>query len=443
VQVSATADRGRPAGRVTSAGLGLGGVLLLALGHFVASVDRAAPSIYAPSLKAAFHLTDTQLGALQGPAFVLVFAGGMLLAGSRLNRAPRALLLGACVLVWTAACLAFALAQSYAGLFAARMVLGLGQAAFTPTAVAVLLAGVPKDRLAQAVATFTAGSAMGRSAGFLIGGALLALVSGGLLAGAGLTPWRAAALLTALPNLALAWALWRTAERVRPEPQAPNGLREAFARLLSEPAALGLHFLAAAGAVLMAQAAGAWAPSILHRAFHLDPARAAMVAGLVSLAAAPAGHLAGGRLLDRRLRDGKGPAAILAGGAGVAMLGVLGLLSAPSPAVAAAALFAVTAGAGAAITASLSGLQPLCPPAVRTATTSLFFAFTTVVGIGLGPLLTGALSDLFEGPRGLARALAVVLLVAGAGVALVSLCGAGPWRGLARRVADAGPGAAA
>jgi MFS family permease len=421
-------DRAKPAG------LGFGGVLLLALGHFAASVDRATPGVYAPALKADFGLSDTRLGALQGPAFVLVFAVATLLAGSRLNRAPRAGLLAACVLVWTSGCVAFALADSYAGLFAARLVLGFGQAAFAPVAMAVLVAGAPRRRLSHAIAVFTAGSAMGRSAGLLIGGLLLALVSGWALAGAGPAPWRVAAILTVLPNLLLAWALFRSVGATSPEPPGRTGLRDAAARLFSEPAGLGLHFLAAAGTILIVQAAGAWAPSVLHRAFALDPADAGVVAGVVGLIAAPAGHLAGGRLLDLRVRSGAGPAVIVGGGAAVAAAGALALACAPGPGWAAAALFVITAGGGAAATAALSGLQPLCPPESREATTSLFLAFATVVGLGLGPLLTGIMSDrLFDGARGLSYALAAVTLAAGAAVAGVSLCAAGPWRRLAGR----------
>jgi MFS family permease len=116
----------------------------------------------------------------------------------------------------------------------------------------------------------------------------------------------------------------------------------------------------------------------------------------------------------------------------LAALGAAALAAAPTPALALASLFLVTASGGAAAAAALAGLQPLAPPALRPGLNSLFVAFSSLVGFGLGPLLTGVLSDrLFAGPRGAGYALAIVLTVAGVATALVALAGARDWRRLA------------
>jgi hypothetical protein len=51
---------------------------MLALGHCMAFVDRNLPAVAAPLLKADLGLSDTQLGVLDGPAFVLLYVAGML-----------------------------------------------------------------------------------------------------------------------------------------------------------------------------------------------------------------------------------------------------------------------------------------------------------------------------------------------------------------------------
>jgi MFS family permease len=422
---------GRDEDRDAGARLAFGGVLLLAFGHFLAFVDRALPGVYAPSLKAGFGLSDTQLGALQGPAFVLFYVSATLLAGSGAIRLRANVLLAGSVIVWTAAAVGFALAPDYPSLFASRLLLGLGEAAFAPTALAVLASETPRRRLSQAVSIFTAGSATGRSGAMLLGGAALALMSGGAIAG--LAPWRAASLALVLPNLLVALALLhRPGAQAGSAPARAGGLAAATRRLLSAPGGLGLHFLAGAGTVLMVQAAGAWAPSILHRAQGLDPAGAALAAGVVVLAGAPAGHLTGGRLMDLSVRSGRGPAAILTAGAVSAALGAAGLAAAPDLGWALACLFLVVAGGGAAAAAALAGLQPLIPRGLGAGVNSLFLAASNLVGFGLGPLLTGVLSDrLFPGPRGAAVALAVVTAVAAAATALAALAGARGWRRLA------------
>lgn len=428
-------DHEQAYGRHEAPRLAFGGALLLALGYFLAAVDRALPGVYAPSLKAAFGLSDTQLGALQGPAFVVVYVVATLVAGSGAIRLRRNRVLAGCVAVWTAAGVGFALAPDYPALIASRLLLGLGEAAFAPTALAVLAAEAAPGRTAQAVSTFTAGSASGRSGALLIGGAALAVISHHAIVR--FAPWRAASLALVLPNLLVAFALLRRpateAASLRPDVSHPGkaGLGAAARRLMSDPAGLGLHFLTGAGAVLLVQASGAWASSILNRAWGLTPAASALAAGAVVLVGAPLGHLTSGRLLDARLRSGRGPGAIIATGALLAAGGAAALAAAPSLAAALACLFLTVAAGGAAAAAALAGLQPLCRPATGAATNSLFLAFANLVGLGFGPLLTGVLSDrLFAGPRGAALALAVVSAVGGAATALVAWAGAAGWRRL-------------
>lgn len=412
-------------------------VLLLAAGHFMAFVDRAVPSVYAPAFKAGFQLTDTQLGALQGPAFVALYTVATLVTGHRGHRLPRGLLLAGSAALWTLATMAMAFAQTYAALFASRLVLGLAQAVFAPTALAVIVAGAPAVRLSRWVSVFTSGSSMGRSGALLAGGLALGAFSAGIFQAFGHAPWRAAILLLTLPNLVLVALLaWRVRGRDEAVPRG-QGLAQALAHLAARPAGLGLHFLAAGAVILLVQAAAAWAPSIVNRACGLTPAASALLAGLVVLGAAPAGHLGGGWLLDQRRKAGGGPALVVAAGALLAVLGALLLSRAGSPATAAAALFLITAGGGAAALAALAGLQPLSPPHLRPAMNGLYLAFVTVAGLGFGPLLTGLLSDrLFSGPHGLAMALAAVMTAAGSLAGLAAFLGAEPWRRLAQETSE-------
>lgn len=417
--------------------LDVSGVALLAVGHFMAFVDRAVPSVYAPALKAQFHLTDTQLGALQGPAFVALYVVATLLAGHRGHRLPPAPLLAGAAALWTAATVALAFAPNYESLLAARLVLGFAQAAFAPAALALIVAAAPPQRLSRWVSMFTSGSSMGRSGALLAGGLALGAFSSGLLSALGHAPWRAAVVLLTLPNLLLVVLLaWRL-RGLAPAQAGGPGLGRALARLAARPAGLGLHFLAAGGVILAVQATAAWAPSIVNRACGLAPAASALLTGAVVLVAAPSGHLAAGWLMDRRLRAGGGPAPVLAGGLVLAVLGAAMLAGASAPASAAGALFLITAGGGGAALAALAGLQPLSPAALRPPMNGLYLAFVTVAGLGFGPLLTGVVSDrLFAGPHGLAMALALVTALAAGLAALSCVLGAAPWRRLARETLE-------
>ena len=147
---------------------------------------------------------------------------------------------------------------------------------------------------------------------------------------------------------------------------------------------------------------------------------------VLALVAAPLGHLCGDALTDLfQARGARSPAAP------VILIGLLAAIpcvllfgttrSLPLSLAAFAALsFATTLAAP----ASLAGVQMLTPDRLRGVVTSMFLAFTTFVGIGLGPPLIGVLTDrLFGSPQALDKSLIltlVVLALAGSWLALAS-----------------------
>ena len=408
-----------------------GTLILLAACHFAAFVDRSLPAVFAPSLKQAFRLSDTQIGALQGPAFVAVFAIATLLAGTRHNKlGVRSLLVG-CLLLWTLASLAFALSASYEALLASRLLLGLGQAAFAPTALRLLTQGVPVPQLGRATSVFTTGSATGRSGALLIGGLILAVLT--QFPAAVDQPWRLAIVVMVVPNLILIALLLRQirGSDVPPRPQA--GLGRSLLRIARHPMGLGLHILAASAIILMVQAAAGWVPSIFNRSIGLSPANSALLAGAVVLVAAPIGHLGAGWLLDRQLARGGGPGLLMAGGAAMAVAGAAILALADQPIGAMAGLILITAGGGGAALVALAAIDPLSPPALKGSMASVYLAIVAVLGSALGPLLTGVVSDrLFPQATGLGLALVTVMGVAGLIVATAALAGHSAWMRLAQ-----------
>src|SRR5690606_37946594 len=98
--------------------------------QFAAYVDRSMPAVVAPLIKEQFGLSDTQIGALQGPAFSTLYAVGLLAAGHLIAGRNPYRVAAWCAVAWTAGCVIFALASSYSALVGGRVVLGLGQAAF-------------------------------------------------------------------------------------------------------------------------------------------------------------------------------------------------------------------------------------------------------------------------------------------------------------------------
>ncbi|WP_430387865.1 MFS transporter [Dyella sp. 20L07] len=382
-------------------------VCLLALGHCAAFADRNLPAVAAPLLKMDLGLSDAQLGLLDGPAFALLYALGMLASWPLASSPHRFRLLAGCIATWAFGMVVFAAGQSFGVLVAARALIGLGQAAFVPLALGLIVERAASPWRARSIAIFTAAAATGRSLALLLGGLVLAMLARWQPV-SGAAHWRLLFLVMALPNLVLIAMLLRRRE---PSPGLPPPvvvLRQVLASS-RQHATLMCSYLGGAGAsVLVVQAVGAWAPSILHREQGLAPAAAAAAFGAALIVAAPLGHLIAGTLIDLRGKKVT-PMSVVA----CALLLAIPLLWAvprTSSATEACVLLALTSliGGTAAVSA-LAGLPLMLPAPLRDAGLRLFLVFITVLGVGLGPFMAGLVSDVMGvGGRGLSTALYVV-----------------------------------
>lgn len=418
--------------RPISDGLSIPLVGLLALGHCAAFADRNLPAVAAPLLKADLGLSDAQLGLLHGPAFAVLYAAGMLATLPLARSQHRFRLLAGCVATWALGMVVFALARSFEEMIAARALIGLGQSAFVPLALGLIVEHSPVQRRARSMAGFTAGSAVGRSMALLAGGLVLVLLVQ-WLPESRLEHWRWLFLVMTVPNLILICILLRCRERpplsTGPGAGAGWGFGQVFAWLRHRPTLMGLYLCGAGGSVLVVQTVGAWAPSILNREQGLAPAEAALAFGAALLIASPLGHLVAGTLIDMRGGKRVAPTTVVVGGLLLVVPLLLAIPLAPSAAAACGLLALVSLAGGTAAVAALAGLPPMLPVPLRDAAIRLFLVFITVVGVGLGPFVAGLVSDgLGEGGRGLSTALSLVCL----GAAILGIASAllahGGWR---------------
>ena len=102
--------------------------LAFALGYFASAVLRTVIATLSPTLTQEFGLQAADLGLLAG-GFFLGFASTQLLLGSWLDLyGPRRVLVGF-LAVAVVGCLAFSVANSFASMLAARVLLGVGVSA--------------------------------------------------------------------------------------------------------------------------------------------------------------------------------------------------------------------------------------------------------------------------------------------------------------------------
>ncbi|HEX5661673.1 MAG TPA: MFS transporter [Polyangiales bacterium] len=160
--------------------------------NFVNYLDRMVVVTMYDDLREQFHFTNGQLGALSSGFFV-VHALGTLPLGWASDRFDRRLVIGAGVLVWSAATLCSAYAVGFVSMLLLRACVGIGEAAYGPASSAILCEVDPK-RKARLNAIYNGGMFVGACFGLYLGGLL---------------GFPRAFELVALPGFALAFLAWR------------------------------------------------------------------------------------------------------------------------------------------------------------------------------------------------------------------------------------------
>lgn len=154
-------------------------------------------------IKIEFGLTDFHLGLL-GTAFLLVHSLAMLPMGMLADRLPRNVIIGTGVACWSVASFATGLAGSFRSMLAARSLVGMGEASYSPAAVAMLSDHFPDATNARVQGVF--------NIGMLIGGTLGA-ITGGLVAFY-FDSWRLAFIIVAIPGVVLSYYAFNIKDRV-------------------------------------------------------------------------------------------------------------------------------------------------------------------------------------------------------------------------------------
>jgi MFS family permease len=306
-------------------------VAILTLAQILSFIDRMVVAILVDPIRADLHLSDIQIGLLQGLAFALFYGVMGIPLGRMADTANRRVLITAGILLWSVATMCCGLAGSFAALFIARVLVGVGEASLSPAAYSMFSDLFAKERLSRAIGVYSAGSVVGGGAALVVGGAVFAALerAGGMtlpLVGH-LSAWQATFVAVGAPGLIVAAIVFlSTTEPPRSGLVQDKSSAGLVAAHLTKNGALyagifGCHvFLAAATYGLVN-----WTPTVLVREFGLPAGDAGKTFGAIMLTAGLAGPVIGGWLSDHRIRRGDhgGPIKLML--LGFALLAPLGL----------------------------------------------------------------------------------------------------------------------
>lgn len=411
-----------PSARAAWLGLAVLGLLMLA-----STINTAIVYLNVAGLKASLGLSDAQVGALSGLALTLVSAVAVLPLGWLADRVNRLHLLAACVAIWSAATVGFAMAQSFESLFGFAMGIAIGEAVLGPIIYSLIPDMFPREKWVQANLAMYVMGRLGGAAGLAAAGLLVGFATsnaGALPAGlSGLEPWRIAMLLsTVAAPLLILFTLMIRVRRARavaaPDTTRSDGL---LAYFIANRRAIAGVFLGFGVVFASSNGTSVWFPAALERQFGATPAEIGVTLGGVSAVSAALG-IGVAFLMARWLRPRFGDVTpmVLAQIATLVILLTTPLLLVVDSLNAA---YAVLGLKNLALTVCLSlspaVLQVLAPGFLRGRVIAIGGAVSVAI-MSVAPLAVGALSDhVFTGPHALMSA--IVALSSGAGLVALAL----------------------
>ncbi|WP_161965911.1 spinster family MFS transporter [Steroidobacter cummioxidans] len=181
-------------------------------------VDRQILSIVLEPIKQEFDLHDWQLGMLSGLAFAAFYSTLGIPIARMADTRNRVNIITASIVIWSAFTVVSGMARNFWHLLIARIGVGVGEAGCSPSAYSIISDYVEPKKRATALSIYSMGVYGGSALGFLVGG-LVAHEYG----------WRAAFFTVGLPGLVVALILKLTVK------EPPRGFSEPTPVALAEP----------------------------------------------------------------------------------------------------------------------------------------------------------------------------------------------------------------
>ena len=418
-------------------------VAMLVIALSFAIVDRTIISLLVDPIKKDLHISDSQIGLLQGLAFAICYTTFGLLLGFVTDRSNRRAVLTLGISFWSLSTIACGLASSFGTLFAARVGVGLGEAAIMPVAASMIADYFPAKKRGQAFGIFLLGGSIGIGIGNLMGGITIQLADGlrgiaPVLLG-DLHNWQITFLAVGFPGLLVAAAFFITVrEPVRREKIDARGGYSLGPLWRHMRANGGAYTTVMGGAVLVVtsiSANSAWLATVFIRVHGWSPLQVGASLASMTLIGMTSAVTVGWALLAfaKRGRD-DGPVWAIAAQSMAQMIFGPMVCLAPTPTLALVAYGIMLLVTNWASSASMTGLSQITPNELRGQVVAVYTLLTGVVSLTIGTLAVGFLSDhAFPDKTGIGPSLATVIFICGSSGTVLLLIGRNTFRAAAQR----------
>ncbi len=357
-------------------------------------LDRQIVTILAEPISKDLGLSDTQIGLMTGLAFALFYTvlGIPIARYADKPSSSRVTIISIALAVWSAMTMLCGFANNFVQLLLARIGVGVGEAGCTPAAHSLITDCTTPENRSSAIAFYGLGIPIGGLLGMVIGGYLSDLFG-----------WRTTFVIVGLPGIALAVLVPLFLKEPRKvldlnAKGAPSQLPlSAALGEIAKSRAFLLIAVAASITAFLSYGKTVWATILFLRSYGLSASETGLYLGLALGLAGIFGTWLGGWLADRfGHRDKRhiltAPAIgmmiaaplLFVGYSSSSWVAALGILIVPT------ILNSLYYGP------TYACVQSLVKPEARAVASAVMLFAQNLIGLGLGPLLFGMLSDAFK-----------------------------------------------
>lgn len=377
-------------------------------------VDRQILAILLPAIKIEFTLDDWVLGFIAGPAFALFYATLGMPIALLADRYSRRNLIAAAIAVWSIMTALSGMAANVTQLALARIGVGIGEAGCSPPAHSMISDYYPPEQRSTAMGIYTAGISIGIMIAYLAGGWVVENIG-----------WRQAFFIVGLPGLVLALVVRFSVQ----EPQ--RGLSENRTDTGDKPGMIEvarfllrrksfIHLAVGSGlASFGGYASISFFPSFLVRSHGMSLSQVGVYLGLLYGIGGVLGFAGGGYIADKLGRkDRKRSLWGVAIATLFAWVFIFPVMLLDNVAVVLSLFFLPIIFSNFYLATTFAQVQGMVGLRMRAVASAFILLILNIIGLGLGPQVTGLLSDYLATVYG-NESMRYSLLIIGATV--------GPW----------------
>jgi MFS family permease len=384
-------------------------LMMLTLVYVFNFIDRQLIVILQESIKKELKLSDSQLGLLSGFTFAIFYVTLGIPIARFADKTNRKNTVAASLGLWSVMTAFSGLARNFTQLFFARIGVGVGEAGGSPPAHAMISDYFPPQKRSTALSIYSTGIYFGILTGFLMGGYLNQRLG-----------WRTAFFVVGMPGMILSILFYFLVKEPRRGATDVNAtsttgdlsVGKVLKQLYSTntfvylAVATGLHVFCLYGLLN-------WAPSFLSRLHGMKSPGALL--GLIFGIGGAIGSFAGGFMTDHfGKKDKRWYLKLPAYAIILSIFFVAGALFLQNTSLSLICLGCCASLQSMYLGPSIAVAHSLVPASMRSLTSAILFFVLNLIGLGLGPLVVGMISDQLApalGVESLRWAMSIIIVV--------------------------------